>query len=68
MYGITDKKIAHVIKCDRDNGLRRSWVTAICGTWIRAEKIVEKKPEDCRMCKHCEKEESDHEVSERSDW
>ncbi len=57
MYGITEKKIAHVIKYDR---LREPWSTAICGAWIRPIKIAEKKPEDCRMCKHCAKKEAAH--------
>ena len=62
MYGITEKKIAHVIQGDKADGAGY-WTTA-CGKWINPKRITEEKPEDCQMCKHCAKKEATHEVSE----
>lgn len=62
MYGITDKKIAHVIRDDRDNGLCGFWTT-ICGKWIHPVSVSDELPERVRICKLCAKKEAAHEGS-----
>lgn len=52
-YGITNKKIAHVIVDNSDNGQCGYWATA-CGRWIHPLKIVS---DLCgqRVCSQCKK-------------
>lgn len=53
MYGVTEKKITHIIQVDKVDGL--GYRTTDCGKWIKPKRITEKKPEGCRMCKQCAK-------------
>lgn len=53
-YGITQKKIARVVKDDGNAGLHAYWDTE-CGAWIRPVAIMDEVPDGGRMCKHCAK-------------
>lgn len=62
MYGTTDKKIAHIIKDNPNNGMCGFWTT-ICGKWIHPQSVTDEMPKEARMCKQCANKEADHEVS-----
>lgn len=51
-YGITQNKIAHVVKDDENAGPYAWWV-AECWAWIRPVAIVDEVPDGARLCKHC---------------
>lgn len=51
-YGITQKKIAHVVKDDENAGPHAYWDSE-CGAWIRPTVITDRVPDGARLCKHC---------------
>lgn len=59
-YGITNKKIVHIIRENSGNGLGGYWDT-VCGKWIRPVDLMDVLPDGARMCAHCQKyKEADH--------
>lgn len=48
-YGMTKKKIIHVIADDNRNGCNGYWYAA-CGKWIMPAEVTETMPENGRMC------------------
>lgn len=63
MYGITEKKIIHVIKDDKNNGFCGFYAT-VCGKQIHPTSLFERVPEGSRMCRLCAKKKAANEVSE----
>ena len=51
LYGMTKKKIIHVITDDNRNGCNGYWYAA-CGKWIMPAEVTETMPENGRMCPH----------------
>lgn len=44
MYGVTEKKITHIIQVDKVDGL--GYRTTACGKWIKPKRITEKNQRD----------------------
>ena len=53
-YGMTKKKIIHVIADDNRNGCNGYWYAA-CGKWIMPAEVTETMPDNGRMCLQCQK-------------
>nr|DAW55825.1 MAG TPA: hypothetical protein [Caudoviricetes sp.] len=53
-YGISSKRIAHIIRDNPDNGVCGFWDT-VCGKWIHPVVTVDKLPAAVRLCSHCKK-------------
>ena len=54
MYGMTKKKITHLIADNSRNGCNGYWYAA-CGKWIMPAEVAETMPENGRMCLQCQK-------------
>ena len=55
-YGITRKKIAHIIRENSVNGLDGYWDT-VCGKWISPVELLDSLSDGARMCSQCKKHE-----------
>ena len=53
-YGMTKKKIIHVIADNSRNGCNGYWYAA-CGKWIMRGEIAGFMPEDGKPCLQCKK-------------
>ena len=53
-YGISSKRIAHIIRDNPNNGACGFFDT-VCGKWMHPVVIVDKLPADVRLCSHCKK-------------
>ena len=53
-YGMTKKKIIHLIAESDQNGINGYWYAA-CGKWIMPAEVTETVPDGGRMCLQCQK-------------
>ena len=53
-YGMTKKKIIHLIAESDQNGINGYWYAA-CGKWIMPTEVTETVPDGGRMCLQCQK-------------
>lgn len=53
-YGMTKKKIVHLIVENNQNGVNGFWYAA-CGKWIMPAEVTETMPDGGRMCIQCQK-------------
>ena len=53
-YGMTKKKIVHLIAESDQNGVNGFWYAA-CGKWITPVEVTETVPDGGRMCLQCQK-------------
>lgn len=53
-YGMTKKKIVHLIAESDQNGINGYWYAA-CGKWIMPTEVTETVPDGGRICLQCQK-------------
>ena len=53
-YGMTKKKIVHLIAESDQNGVNGFWYAA-CGKWIMPAEVTETVPDGGQMCLQCQK-------------
>ena len=54
-YGITRRKMAHIIRPNARSGNSTGFYDTACGIWIKPEDIAERVPPSAQICTKCAK-------------